>query len=153
MIQKILGMGLLLLLLALWSGCQDEVAQQLETDQMLIEQYVADHDLEGEYTEEGIFISFLNEGIGVETPTLASRIETIYSGSLLDGTPFDDSDGFPVTIRLSRTIRGWQIALPRFKREARGTVVIPSQYGYGARGSGDIPPNAVLVFDIELMDF
>jgi len=139
--------------LTLWSGCADEVAEQFEADKQQIAEYVAANDLDGEYTEEGIFISFEQEGSGIETPGPASEVEAIYKGYLLDGTVFDDSEGFPVSFGLNGVIRGWQIALQRFKRNAKGTIVIPSRYGYGPRATGNIPPNSVLVFDIELIDF
>jgi FKBP-type peptidyl-prolyl cis-trans isomerase FkpA len=139
--------------LTLWSGCQDEVAEQFEADKQEIADYVAANDLDGEYTDEGIFISFEQEGIGSETPDLSSEVEAIYKGYLLNGTVFDDSEGFPVSFPLRGVIQGWQIALQRFKRDAKGTIIIPSRYGYGQRTTGNIPPNSVLVFDIELVDF
>lgn len=145
-----LGLGLSIFL---WSGCRDEVAEQFEADKQEIANYVAANDLDGEYTEEGIFISFEQTGSGSETPGPTSEVQAVYKGYLLDGTVFDDSEGFPVSFSLNSVIQGWQIALQDFKRNAKGTIVIPSRYGYGPRASGIIPSNSVLVFDIELIDF
>jgi FKBP-type peptidyl-prolyl cis-trans isomerase len=142
-----------LLTLLLANGCKDDTADQFETDQRLIEAYVADQNLAGEYLEEGVFVSFETEGSGTETPDLTSTLEIIYRGYLLDGTEFDNSRGFPATLSLSRVIQGWQLALPLFTRDSKGTVIIPSRYGYGPRATGNIPANSVLVFDIELIDF
>jgi FKBP-type peptidyl-prolyl cis-trans isomerase FkpA len=150
--QIFIALGLTLGL-ALWSGCADDVADQFATDQQLIANYVTENDLEGEYTEEGVFITFQNEGKGRETPDLTSTVQAIYTGYLLDGTVFDDSDGFPASFRLTGVIQGWQIALPRFKRDAIGTIIIPSRYAYGPQRRQNIPANSVLIFDIEVLDF
>jgi FKBP-type peptidyl-prolyl cis-trans isomerase FkpA len=49
-------------------------------------------------------------------------------------------------------IRGWQLGIPEFKTGGFGKLIIPSSLAYGPSGSGSIPPNAVLVFDVELIE-
>lgn len=152
--MKYIGIFGLLVALMIGSGCRDNFEEQIATDQQLIEDYVADNSLEGEYTDEGVFIAVMEEGAGSETPTVSSDVEAIYEGYLLDGTVFDSSEGFPRTFNLGRVVRGWQIAFPRLTRDTKATIIIPSRHGYGTRPpSSLIPANAVLVFDVELVDF
>jgi FKBP-type peptidyl-prolyl cis-trans isomerase len=134
------------------SSSSYEEQYRLDMDQ--IRAYVEANQLVGFYTPDSVFIAFEEEGVGTETPTLTSTVEVIYAGQLLDGSEFDSSRGSAVSFALSGLIYGWQLALPYFKREAQGTIVIPSRHGYGTRGAGrDIPPNAVLVFQMTLVDF
>ena len=67
---------------------------------------------------------------------------------------FDETEaGERLEIELTRLIPGWQIAIPLLSKGGAGTFYIPSRLGYGPAGSGSIPPNTVLVFEIELIDF
>ncbi|NJN77920.1 MAG: hypothetical protein HC803_05960 [Saprospiraceae bacterium] len=62
--------------------------------------------------------------------------------------------GQPLEFGLNQVIRGWQIAIPMLQKGGKGTFYIPSGLAYGSRGAGGvIPPNAVLIFDVELLDF
>lgn len=77
-----------------------------------------------------------------------------YSGALIDGTEFDSSyrRGTPVTMPLTDMIKGWSEALPLMSTGSKWRLYVPSELAYGERGAGSvIGPNAVLVFDIELL--
>jgi peptidylprolyl isomerase len=83
-----------------------------------------------------------------------------YSGKLTDGTEFDAStkhaetrrDGFTFMVGIGQVIRGWDEGLLGMKVGEKRQLIIPSDLGYGQRGSPPrIPPNATLVFDIELI--
>lgn len=90
------------------------------------------------------------------SPTLASQVTVHYRGSLLNGTVFDSSydRGQPATFPLSGVIQGWQEGLQLMQVGAQYTFWIPPALGYGARGvPGTIPPNSVLVFQVELLSF
>ncbi|MEO1448715.1 MAG: FKBP-type peptidyl-prolyl cis-trans isomerase [Bacteroidota bacterium] len=149
-------MFLVLSLSLFWMACDDTVTPEEQTaiDRGVIEEYVAENNLTGQYTETGIFYAFSEEGEGDDTPAAGSIIEIIYKGYLMDGTLFDSSDGFPTEFNLSGLIRGWQEGLQLFKRDAVGTLLIPSREAYGRTGRApSIPANAVLRFEIELIDF
>ena len=139
------------------SSCQETITfdEQQEIDRAIIEEYVATNNLDGQYTEEGIFYSITKEGVGSETPNISSTILIDYVGTLLDGTEFDSSNGFPREFQLFSLIRGWQIGLEKFKAESKGILIIPSRFAYRENGSidGSIPPNTVIRFDIELVEF
>lgn len=80
-----------------------------------------------------------------------------YTGTLTDGTKFDSSkDGnSPFSFRLGagRVIKGWDEGVEGMKIGGIRKLVIPPQLGYGSRGAGsDVPPNATLIFEVELLD-
>jgi len=74
----------------------------------------------------------------------------------LNGQKFDSSydRGQPLEFGLNQVIPGWQQAIPLLQKGGKGTFYIPSGLAYGTRGAGGaIPPNAVLIFEVELIDF
>lgn len=80
-----------------------------------------------------------------------------YTGRLVDGTKFDSSQDrgqpFEVTLGQRRVIAGWEQGLQGMKVGEQRKLTIPPDLGYGARGAGGvIPPNATLVFDVELVE-
>jgi len=101
----------------------------------------------------GLHYVDLVEGKGAVVPPGAT-VEAHYTGWLADGTKFDSSRdrGEPFTRPLSKVIPGWQAGIPGMKVGGRRKLVIPPELGYGARGFGRvIPPNALLVFDVEVL--
>lgn len=95
----------------------------------------------------GLYYQVINAGTGV-TPTVNSVVTVNYVGKLLSGSTFDQGNGFKS--RLSGVIEGWQIGVPLIKSGGKIKLLIPSAYAYGCNGSGPIPANAVLYFDIDL---
>ena len=87
------------------------------------------------------------------SPTLANRVKTHYKGTLLDGTEFDSSyeRGEPIDFKLGGVIKGWQEALQLMKPGAKWILYIHPDLGYGERGTGPIPANSLLIFEIELL--
>ena len=79
-----------------------------------------------------------------------------YRGTLTNGTIFDESykrgEPFPVTLGAGEVIKGWDEGIPGMKEGGKRKLIIPPDMGYGERGAGsDIPPNATLVFEVELL--
>lgn len=94
-------------------------------------------------------------GIGTEA-TPGSRVTVNYVGMLPDGTVFDASSrhGQPFTFTLGagEVIKGWDIGVQGMKEGGKRRLIVPPADGYGSQGAGDvIPPNATLIFDVELL--
>lgn len=101
----------------------------------------------------GLQYEILEEGSGA-VPSLTQKVVAHYEGRLLTGKVFDSSykRGQPATFPVNGLIRGWQEALQIMPVGSKWRLYVPSNLGYGARGAGeDIPGNATLIFDLELL--
>ena len=99
------------------AGCQEEgltPEEQARVDLVLIEDYVAENNLQGEYLDSDVFVSITKEGTGTESPTVTNIVEVVYKGYLLDGTVFDSSDGFPTRAFMGNLIEGWRIGMEKY---------------------------------------
>jgi hypothetical protein len=102
----------------------------------------------------GLHYVDLVEGTGPTVPP-GANVEFHYTGWLADGTRFDSSRdrGKPFAAPLTRLIPGWQAGIPGMKVGGRRKLIIPPELGYGTKGAGRvIPPNALLVFDVEVLN-
>ena len=111
-------------------------------------------------TASGLQIIDTSEGTGA-SPKTGETCVMHYTGWLYKdgakGAKFDSSvdrgDPFEFTIGVGQVIKGWDEGVATMKIGGKRTLIIPSNLGYGARGAGGvIPPNATLLFDVELLD-
>ncbi|HVY33959.1 MAG TPA: FKBP-type peptidyl-prolyl cis-trans isomerase [Caulobacteraceae bacterium] len=101
----------------------------------------------------GLQYQILTPGTGV-TPKPSDTVICNYTGTLIDGTEFDSSakHGGPANLSVDGVIPGWSEALQLMPVGSKWRLFVPSDLAYGAQGAGeDIGPNAVLIFDIELL--
>jgi len=104
--------------------------------------------------ESGLQYEVLEAG-GGPRPEADDQVKVHYRGTLADGSEFDSSyaRGQPATFGVGQVIPGWTEALQLMPVGAKWKLYIPPELGYGARGAGGrIPPNAALVFEVELLD-
>jgi len=107
-------------------------------------------------TDSGLKFEDLVEGEGAEA-TAGQQVKVHYTGWLTDGSQFDSSldrdDPFSFPLGGGRVIRGWDEGVQGMKVGGKRKLTIPPQLGYGAAGAGGvIPPNATLVFEVELLE-
>lgn len=103
----------------------------------------------------GLVIQDIVVGSG-KTAENGDTLSTHYVGKLENGTVFDESYGrgqpLQFVLGSGQLIRGWELGLVGMKEGGKRQLVIPSELGYGERGAGGvIPPNATLLFEIELV--
>ena len=106
-------------------------------------------------TASGLKIEELEPGDGIEAAT-GSNVSVHYTGWLLDGDKFDSSldrnQPFDFFLGGGQVIRGWDEGVQGMKINGKRKLTIPPELGYGAAGAGGvIPPNATLVFEVELL--
>jgi peptidylprolyl isomerase/FKBP-type peptidyl-prolyl cis-trans isomerase FklB len=86
-------------------------------------------------------------------PKMADEVKVDYEGKLLDGRVFDSSyeRGAPAVMTVRDLVPGWREALQLMRPGDQWLIYLPPKLGYGDRGAGPIPPNAVLMFKLELI--
>lgn len=100
----------------------------------------------------GIQYKVLREGNGPK-PKETDTVKVHYKGTLLDGTVFDSSydRGEPVNLPLNRVIKGWSEAVQLMPVGSKWQIFIPPNLAYGKEGNQVIPPNSLLIFEVELL--
>tara|TARA_Y100001933_G_C18886677_1_gene516455 strand:- start:3 stop:878 length:876 start_codon:yes stop_codon:yes gene_type:complete len=140
---------------------QQEMEQQsndqLSIDLELIDNYLKENNITAKSAESGLRYVITKMGSG-ENAAPGDNVTVHYTGMLLNGEKFDSSldrnQPFSFQLGQGMVIRGWDEGITYFNKGAEGTLYIPSTLGYGASGAGGvIPPNAVLIFEIQVLDY
>tara|TARA_Y100000768_G_scaffold87624_1_gene62849 strand:- start:1965 stop:2840 length:876 start_codon:yes stop_codon:yes gene_type:complete len=140
---------------------QQEMEQQsndqLSIDLELIDNYLKENDITAKSAESGLRYVITKMGSG-ENAAPGDNVTVHYTGMLLNGEKFDSSldrnQPFSFQLGQGMVIRGWDEGITYFNKGSEGTLYIPSTLGYGASGAGGvIPPNAVLIFEIQVLDY
>lgn len=104
-------------------------------------------------TASGLEYVEIEAGTG-PAPQPGDMVSVHYTGTLEDGTEFDSSvgrDPFQFTLGQGQVIPGWDEGIALMREGGKAQLIIPSELGYGPAGSGPIPPDATLIFDVELV--
>ncbi len=107
-------------------------------------------------TSSGLRYTVIEEGQGAK-PKRGQLVKAHYTGKLPDGEKFDSSvdrnDPFEFQVGLGEVIPGWDEAFLDMPKGEKRIIILPPDLGYGSEGIGPIPPNATLIFEVELLDF
>ena len=127
------------------AGLKEEAAAQAYVDKMAAQKGAIE-------TESGLVYLELVAGDGAQ-PNAGSTVTAHYHGTLRDGTVFDSSvdRGEPLTIPLGNVIPCWTEAIAMMNEGGKSRITCPANIAYGPSGSGPIPPNAALTFEVELI--
>lgn len=142
-------------LMAFQQKKQQEMVQAAADAERLSQEFLIENaKIDGVVTlESGLQYKVLTKGDGA-TPKVDSTVEVNYRGTLIDGTEFDSSykRGESVTFPVNGVIPGWTEALQLMKEGDKWQLTIPPALAYGERGAAPmVPPNAALVFEVELL--
>jgi FKBP-type peptidyl-prolyl cis-trans isomerase FkpA len=99
----------------------------------------------------GMLYQIVSSGNGA-TASLSSLVSVRYTGKLMNGTVFDSRTTTPAEFTLGQVITGWQLGVPLIQKGGKIRLIIPSSLAYGCTATGPIPADAVLYFEIELVD-
>ncbi len=148
------GSFLLALSLLLISGCAKDkvcVPKTVASEQATMQSYATTNSLVVQTHSSGMLYQIVNQGTGA-TPSLTSRVTVRYTGKLMNGTIFDSRTSTPADFTLGQVITGWQLGLPLIQKGGTIRLIIPSSLAYGCTATGPIPADAVLYFEIDLVD-
>ncbi len=102
-------------------------------------------------SKNGVYYKILKEGNG-DMVSVNDTLVVNYKGQLLNGFVFDETKDKPAVFPLKRLIKGWQTGLPFCRQAGKITLIIPSTMAYSIRNLNVIPPNSILIFDIEVVE-
>lgn len=143
----------LFLIVGAFSACKKELSpeKQAEKDDKLITDFIAKNNIPAIKHSSGLYYEIKTQGSGAK-PTTSSTVSVNYTGKLLNGNVFDQSNA-PVSFGLNRLIVGWQIGIPLISKGGSIRLIVPSALAYGPASPGlGIPKNSVLDFEITLVD-
>ena len=122
-------------------------------DSSSLEVFLQKNKITVEQTKEGIFYTIDKDGSG-DLPRTGDYLKINYIGKLLDGKVFDKSEALePFVFQLGyrQVLPCWDLMLSRFKIGSKVTLYVPSDLAYGKSGTENIPPDAPLIFEIEIV--
>jgi FKBP-type peptidyl-prolyl cis-trans isomerase len=146
MLQRLKYIFILLTTILIFSSCnENEFVDWKNLNNKWLEEHADDEGFSK--TESGIYYKVIHQST-YHRPNLGSVIIAEYTGKLIDGTKFDSGT---YSNYLYEAITGWQEGLRLMRDGSHFIFYIPADLAYGEDGSGLVPPNSVLIFDIKLL--
>jgi len=137
--------------LSLISCDKQKIEKRARKDDTTITNYLKQQGISAQSTESGLYYTITEQGTGASCNN-NSDVRVYYKGYYDNNEVFQESDASGISFNLQNVIKGWTEGIPFFKEGGKGTLYIPSSLAYGPTGRGDIAPNTVLFFDIELLE-
>jgi len=127
--------------------------KQYDKDIKFIQDAIASGKTDVKDNVEGVYYKMMKEGTGKQV-ALTDTVTVYYKRNIFnDGSPVEGSEDKPATFPLNRLIKGWQLGVPLCKVGGKIKLVIPSAHAYSIRTRAPkIPPNSILVFEVEVLD-
>ncbi len=139
----------------LMQGClknkNECIAKTVQSEEASMQAYASSHGIAYNRLSSGLYFQITAQGSG-PVVTTSSRVSVIYTGKLLDDTVFDQATTATGFYPVTGFITGWQYGLPLLNKGGSIRLLIPSSLAYGCVGAGTIPANAVLYFDVQVVD-
>lgn len=134
-----------------------DMPDQAKVDDKIITDYLQKNNIKATKTPSGLYYVITQKGLG-ENAKAGKKVSMNYTGKTVDGNAFDSNvdpkfnhvTPFQFTLGQGQVIKGWDEGVQLLKLGSKGTLFIPSALAYGERGTGPIPANAVLIFDVEV---
>ncbi len=144
---------------ASFAQSEKAVAAQRAADDKKLQEYFVKNHITAQKSAVGVYYTIAKEGSGNKI-IAGQTVSLNYTGRLLDGTVFDSNidPAFhhqePLVFEVGKgaMIRGYDKGVQMLKKGSKATLYIPSTLGYGEGGRPSIPPNAVLIFEVEVLD-
>ncbi len=133
---------------------------QMPIDDKILTEYLAKNNIKATKTASGLYYTITKQGSG-ETAKAGQNVTMMYTGKTLDGKSFDSNvdpkfkhpEPFVFPLGRGQVIKGWDEGVALLKKGSKANLYIPSPLAYGPQSpSADIPANAILVFDVEVVD-
>lgn len=148
MIRTLLAFTIGVLLLG---SCTTYSEEQKEGFDARIEKYLKKKGIECERSSSGLYYKITPEGEG-DLIKYKDHVVFKYKGWLLNGKVFDEKLNEPVEFAVEELIGAWKEAVQIMRKGDKAFLVAPPQLGYGEHQLNDIPPNSILVFELEIID-
>jgi len=131
---------------------------QKSIDDKILTDYFAKNKIKASKTASGLYYVIHKQGSG-ENARAGQKVSMKYFGKFLDGRKFDANmdenytcaNPLVFTLGIGQVIKGWDEGIQLLNPGTRASLYIPSAIGYGPSGRGPIPPNTIMVFDVELV--
>jgi FKBP-type peptidyl-prolyl cis-trans isomerase len=154
-------LGTVLFICALFSAAAIRAQDQNTKDEKILKDYFAKNHIKATRTPSGLYYVITKKGTG-ENAKPGIPVSMNYMGKFLDGRIFDANIDekyqsipgkapFSFILGTGQVIPGWDEGVQLLNKGSRATFYLPSALGYGAQAIGPIPPNSVLVFDVEVV--
>ncbi|WP_234794953.1 FKBP-type peptidyl-prolyl cis-trans isomerase [Hymenobacter arizonensis] len=130
----------------------------VKIDEKLITNYISDQKIaDAQRIGSGLYYVPVSPAPTGTRATVGKTVSVLYTGMLLNGKVFDSTSSrqnqpFEFVIGRGEVIKGWDQGIALMRKGEKAILLIPSALGYGDRGTGPIPANSVLRFDVELVD-
>jgi FKBP-type peptidyl-prolyl cis-trans isomerase FkpA len=133
-------------------NCKELTTTAPDSEVIAVEAYLTSKNITNAIKDTRGFYFTINTAGEVNRPSICANVVVNYAGKLITGVEFDSGNG--ISFPLKNLIIGWQEGIPLIGRGGKITLYLPPSLAYGSIGSGSsVPPNSVLIFTIDLLDF